>query len=224
MLMSHARFGRGRSARGGGILAGCLIALGVALVLLIIAGIYVAMNWKGWTASAMQAMTQGVVAESGLPQDQRDQIIAEVQKLGDDFKEGKISVQELQSVGKAIVESPLLHLGGVQMAKQKYIEPSTMTAEEKAAANRSLQRFARGVYEKKIPVEAIDEVIKPITTLKADGRWELKEKPRREELDQFVANCRKRAEEAKVPDEAFDLNIAKELKATIHRALGRTGS
>ena len=45
---------------------------------------------------------------------------------------------------------------------------------------------------------AIDDVVKPITTLKPDGRWELKDKPTRQELDQFIANVKAKADAAKL--------------------------
>jgi hypothetical protein len=207
--------------RRGGVLAGCLIVL--AIVIAIVAGIaiYVGLHWKGWAADVMEQATTAIVNESGLPQDQKNQIVADVKKLGTDFKDGKVSLEQMQKVGEAIADSPLIHLAGVQAARLKYIEPSDMTAEEKAAANRSLQRFARGVFENKIPKETIDDVVKPITTLKPDGKWELKEKPTRQELDQFVANAKAKADDAKIPDEAFDLNIATELKKAIDKALGR---
>ncbi len=210
-----------RRAARGGIPKGCLIALAVFLLLVVGVVIFVAVSWKGWAASMATAVTEQVVKESGLPQDQKDQILADVKKLGDDFKAGRISTEDLGRVMKTIAESPLLPLAGVQAARQKYIEPSDMKPEEKAAAIRSLQRFARGVYEKKIPHEDIDDVVKPISTLKPDGRWELKDKPTRQELDQFVANAKKRADDAKVPDEEFDLNIAKELKKAIDQALAK---
>lgn len=206
--------------RRGGVFAGCLVVL--AIVIAIIAGIaiYVGLHWKGWAADVMQQATTAIVNESGLPQDQKSQILSDVQKLGNDFKDGKVSLDQMQKVGVAIAESPLIHLAGVQAARQKYIEPSDMKPEEKAAANLALQRFARGVFENKIPKEAIDDVVKPITTLKPDGKWELKAKPTRQELDQFVANAKAKADDVKVPDEPFDLNIAAELKKAIDKALG----
>lgn len=212
---------RSSASRRGGVLGGCLAVLAVFLIILIAGGVYVYQNWRGWTASAMQQVSLGIVNESGLPQDQKDLIVAEVTKVGEDFKAGKISVRDLKRVGEELVESPLIPLAGVQAARQKYIEPSDMTPEEKAAAERSLQRFARGVYEKKIPQEAMDDVVKPITTLKADGRWELKDKPTRLELDQFIANAKARADDAEIPDEPFDLNIAAELKKAIDKALNK---
>ena len=38
--------------RRGGFLKGCLITLAILLVLAAAAGIYVALHWKGWAASA----------------------------------------------------------------------------------------------------------------------------------------------------------------------------
>jgi len=212
-------FRRFRTRRGG-VMQGCLIALAILALIAVGVGIYVATHWKGWAATAANAVTEQVVKESGLPQDQKDAIVAEVKQLGEDFKAGKVSTDDMRRVGKALAESPLLPLAGVQAARQKYIEPSGMTPDEKAAAILSLQRFARGVYEKKLPREAIDGVVKPITTLKPDGSWELKEDPTRQELDQFVANAKAKADEAGIPEEPFDLNIAEELKKAIRQALG----
>ncbi len=214
-----------RSERRGGILAGCLIALAVVLILALIGGIYVSRNYKSWIASGVQAVSREVINESKLPDDQKAAIIAEVDKLSTDFKEGRVSFEDLQKVGEAIADSPLLPLAGVQLAKEQYIDRSNMTDEEKSAANRSLQRFARGIHEESIAPaeEQVTEVIKPVVRLKPGNQWEFKENPTREELDQFVANCKKMADDAGVPDEPFDLNIAAELKKAIDGALGRTG-
>jgi hypothetical protein len=217
--MTHHRPPRRRA----GILGGCLIALAVLLVILLIGGWYVYSHWKGWAATVVQKGTEAVVAESGLPDTQKSQILADVQSLSNDFKDGKISLDQLSQVMKEIADSPLLPLAGVQAARTKYIETSDMKPEEKAAAILSLQRFARGIYEKKItPAQsAIDDAVKPITTLKPDGRWELKERPTRQELDQFIANVKAKADAAKIPEEPFDLNIAAELRKAIDKALGR---
>ena len=53
---------------------------------------------------------------------------------------------------------------------------------EKAAANLALQRFARGVYENKIAKEEVNDIVKPVSDLKPNGRWKLKENPTRLEL------------------------------------------
>lgn len=208
--------------RRGGVAAGCLIALAIIFVLAIAGGIYVWMNWKGWAASITQAAVREVLRESSLPEDQKQAITAEIDGLATDFKNGKVSFEELSRVGQEIAASPLLPLAGVQLAKEKYIDRSDMTAEEKAAAQRSLQRFARAVYEKKLTPadEQIMDAVKPVVRLKPGNQWEFKENPTREELDQFVANCKRKADEAAIPDEPFEINFAAEVKKVIAAARG----
>ncbi len=214
---------RSGRAPGAGVLKGCLVVLVIVVILGVIGAIFVARNWKGWIAQGAEALATTVVNESQLPQDQKDSIVSEVRKLGDDFKAGRISTEDLQRVVEAIAESPLIPLAGVQAARQNYVDPSDMTPEEKASANRALQRFARGIHEKKIAPaeEAVTETIKPIVRLKPGNQWEFKDNPTRLEVDQFIANAKARADDAQIPDEPFDLNIADELKKAIDRALGR---
>lgn len=200
----------------GGILKVLLIIFGVIFLCMIVGGIYVAMHWKGWAADFANVAAQGMIKDSGLPADQRESILAEVKQLGDDFKNGKITTERLGQVAKTISESPLVPLAGVQMARQQYIEPSDMTEQEKAAANLAIQRFARGVYEKKISKEELDDAVKPVADLRNNGSWKIKDHPTRMEVDEFVANVKARADAAMIPNEPFEVNIADELKKAIH--------
>jgi hypothetical protein len=204
------------SGNRGGVVKVLLIIFGVLFLCVVIGGIYVAMHMKEWAADFANLAAQEIIKESGLPDDQRTAILAEIKQLGDDYKSGKISTEELGRVAKTITESPLIPLAGVQVARHKYIEPSEMTEQEKAEATLAVQRFARGVYEKKIPREDVDEITKPIADLRPNGRWTLKENPTRMELDQFIANAKARADAAMIPNEPFDLDIAEELKKAIH--------
>jgi hypothetical protein len=93
-----------------------------------------------------------------------------------------------------------------------------MKPKEKADAILNMQRLARGMYEKKIPKEDVNDIVKPVSELKPNGRWSLKANPTRPELDQFIANAKARADQANIPKEPFDLNIADELRKAIHDA------
>jgi hypothetical protein len=202
----------------GGILRVLLIIFGVLFLCVVIIGVYVGLHWKQWTADFANVAAQEMVKESGLPDDQKEEILSEIRHLGDDFKTGKISTEELAQIMKNVAESPLIALAGVQAAQQKYIEPSDMTAKEKADGILTLQRFARGVYEHKISKETLDDVVKPIAELRPNGNWRLKDHPTRMEIDQFLDNAKARADEAMIPNEPYDLNIADELRKAIHRA------
>lgn len=213
---------RGRLERRGGLAVGCLITLGVLFVLIAIAVVFVAMKWRGWAASMAQTATREVLRTSSLPDDQKQAITAEIDALAKDFEDGKVSLGEMQQVFQEVAESPLLPLAGVQVAKEKYIDTSTMTSEEKASAERSLQRFARGIHEGKITPaeEQITDAIKPIVRLKPGNQWELKENPTRQEIDQFIANAKAKADEAQIPDEPFAIDFAAEIKKIIAEARG----
>jgi len=205
-----------RGGNRGGALQVILIILGVIVLCVALGAVYVAMNWKTWTANAANVATEQMVKESGLPEDQRNAIMAEIRQLGDDFKSGRVSTQQMGELVKTITQGPLIPLAGVQLARHKYIEPSTMTPAEKESSILAVQRFARGVYEKKIPKEELDEVIGPISEPGPGSRRKLKDNPSNEEVTQFVANAKAKADAAKIPNEPFDLNIADELKKAIH--------
>jgi hypothetical protein len=201
----------------GGILKVLLIIFGVIFLCVVVASIYAAMHWKEWAADFANLTAREMVKESGLPDDQKKMILSEIEQVGNDFKSGKISTEQLAMMAKAIQDSPLIPLAGVQVARQKYIEPSTMSDKEKAEAILSIQRFARGVYEKKISRETLTNVVGPVAEVRPGGQWIPKENPTRMEIDQFVANAKAKADEAMIPSEPFDFNIAEELRKAIHQ-------
>jgi len=203
------------SGNRGGILKVLLIIFGVLFACVLAVGIYVAMHWKGWTADIANVATQEIVKESGLPEDQKLSIISDIKQLGEDFKTGKVSMEKMARVATSIRDSPLLPLAGVQAVRTKFIETSTMTADEKAAATLTVQRYARGIFEKKISTEDLDTVAAPIAEKRDDHNWNFKEHPTREEIDQFLSNAKAKADAANIPNEPFDLNIAEELRKAI---------
>jgi hypothetical protein len=200
----------------GGVLRVILIIFGVLVLIVVCTGIYVAMHWKGWAATAANNAAQELVNDSGLPPEQKEVILREIRQFGDDFKSGTVSMTELAQVARAVQDGPIIPLAGVQATRHKYIDPSDMTSKEKAEAILTLQRFARGLYEKSIRNDEVKDVVKPIASLTDNGRWKLKDNPTRMEIDQFVANAKVRADEAKIPNEPFDLNIADEIRKVLH--------
>jgi len=205
------------SGNRGGILKVLLIIFGVLFLCVVIVGIYVAMHFKEWTVDLANLAAEQIVQDSGLPDDQKTSILSDIKQLGEDYKSGKVSTEELARVAQTISDSPLIPLAGVQYAREKYIEPSEMTQKEKGEAILALQRFARGVYEKKIPKDTVEDITKPVSEVnQANGRRKMKDNPTRMEIDQFVANAKASADAAMIPNEPFDLNIADELKKAIH--------
>lgn len=215
---SHGRLGAVKAG-----CVGCLVIVVLVLAGLIGFTVYASQHWREWMADWSERIVEKGIEEFDLPEEQRTLIMAEFRAFAEEFKSGQVSLSDLQKVGEELAESPLFPAAGVIVVDAKYITPSDMTEEEKADARRALQRYSRGIYEKSIPSEDLEETIKPMIKLKGN-QWEFKEPEEvtRKDLDQFVANARQRADEAGVPDEPFEINIAEEFRKAIDRALGRS--
>ncbi len=213
-----------RTSRRGGVLKGCLIVVGILLLLAAAAGIYVALHWKSWAADAARAAVRSAVQTSQLTEEQKQRVVTRIDGLAGDFESGKVSAQQVASVFEEIVQGPLLPLAMVYAAKEKYIKPSALTADEKAAGARSLERVARGVYEKKLPNSALQDLTAPISTTDVHGKQTLKETLTTEELKAFLAAAKKKADDAGMPDEDFTVDIATEIEKAIDKATGTAPS
>lgn len=228
------RQARQRWATGrGGIVAGCLIALGVVVLLAVIGAIIVAMNWQKWTASLLNKGMVAAVDETSLSLEEKQSVKAVIDDFTDEFRQGNITIQQFGQVVQEITESPMLP--GIVFASldKMYIQGSALSDEEKTQASKDVGRFVRGVFDGSISQTRIDDVTEPLH-YKGGGQGpisihannlniELKN-PKDvtlEELKDFVANAKAEADKASVPDEAFTIDYASELKAAIDRALGR---
>jgi hypothetical protein len=227
-MTQHAVRRRG-SFSGGGILhasrrgsfkTGCLIALAVVLLLALGLGIFVAFSWKGWVATGMQSVVDTALTQSDLSDADKSKIKQSVSGVTDDFKNGKISTEQLAKVFEKIAQSPLLPLAGVYAVELKHVKTSKLPDEEKKDAHRSLTRFARGVVEKKISDSAVQELVDSISAVNGTQRT-MKETLTTEELRAFIAKAKDHADKATVPDEDYTVDIPGELDKAIKAALGK---
>ncbi len=154
------------SGNRGGILKVLLIIFGVIFLCVVIGGIYVAMNLKNGLRILQMSPHRNSSKSPDFRMTRGNTILAEIKQLGDDFKTGKVTTEELGRVAKTITESPLIPLAGVQMARHKYIEPSDMTEAEKAEANSrgpaicpraSMKRKSRRKLSTRLPSRSRDE-------------------------------------------------------------------
>ena len=219
-------------ARRGSFLTGCLTILAIVLVLGGVGVFYVSQHWRSWAARGSRDLIAQVVEASKLSEDERAGVMAHVDTLAQDFEDGKVTFSQLTRVASELKDSPLFPLSIVHMFQSQYVQPSSLSDEEKSAGRLALQRLARGIYEESIPVEAIDEVAVPIAKPRnqprpkavvrvADKGWELKQPGdvTPEELRTFLANAKARADSAEIPDEPFEVDIVAEVGAVIDRAL-----
>ena len=196
---------------------GCLTVL--LVVVGISVGLWVQQNWKGLAADAAKMVAQQAVQEAEMPAADKQRVLDRLNRLADDFKSGKISTEQMVRVFEEVAQSPLFPIAMVMFAEKQYVGPSGLTAEEKQAAKRTLQRLARGSFEKSISSEKLEEVMSLIQIDQGNGQKKMKEKLTDDELKTFLARAQQVADEAAVPDEPFEVNIPDELDKAIDDAL-----
>jgi len=208
-----------KSGAGRKIATGCGIGCLVILIAAAVLGFYVKRNWRRIAADKAQKHIMQVVNASDLPDDQKKAVEGHVARLSEAFKSQKISVEQLGKAGQMFAEGPIMPLIVVRAFEAKYVAPSGLPAQEKQRASLDLNRFMRGIVEKKIPQSAVDEVIEPISVQDDKGQRRVKETLTQDELKAFLASVRQRADKAKVPDERYVVDVAAEVGKIVDGAL-----
>ncbi len=220
-------------AERGGAMAGCLIALGIVLVIVIAGVIFVALNWRGWMASGIDAVSEGIVAEMELDETERGEVLAELKAVTQAFKDGDIELSDAGRIIEEIARSPVAPTLIVAGLNAEYFQPSGLEAEEKEAANLAMSRVARGVYDKSIEPEKLNEIFAPISTTATTGsgvhinteEFSLNLKSpddvTDEELREVIVLAQAEADAAEVPNEEFEIDASEEIAKAVETALGR---
>ncbi len=203
----------------GKVAIGCGVALVIAMCLVAAGGYWLWSNAKSLASGLAASGIIQAVESSDLTDDQKSRIVLRVEQVRDDFVAGDITLEQVAKIGEQIVESPALYIASVMFVEQAYIVPSGLSGEEKEAAGRTLQRFARGLYEKSYPMEVLEDVLAPVQKTDAGGQKQFKEKPTDEDLRELIELARQKADEAGVPDEPFVVDVAKEIEDAIDEVL-----
>lgn len=205
----------------GGWKMGCGVAAVLFLAVVIGLGIWAAMSWKGWLAGTMKLGADAMLQQANLPQEQKDRILARVDALGDDFKNGKMTGDEFGKVVEAITTGPFIQLAMLVGAEKAFINPSALQDAEKDAARRSIQRVHRGLQEGLIMPDQSKPLIDQMMMTNANGQQQMKQVMTPEELEAFIQTAKGIADGASIPDEAYQVDLAAELDKAVEKALGR---
>jgi hypothetical protein len=201
----------------------CLIGCFLMFVAcgLLCAGIvwYVASNAKKIASNLARDAIVGTVEQSDLESNEKRAIIAQVDRVVDQYQAGEISTEDLGRIMEELAESPLMGAILIRSVELHYVEPSGLDDAEKEQARRTLQRVLRGLYEKQLTTEELEPAMDHISYRDAQGNRQLKQQISDEELRRFLAACRERVEAAEIPDEPYEVQISQELKRAIDRAL-----
>jgi hypothetical protein len=158
--------------------------------------------------------------ELEVPDDQRKRMHDRIDEVGQQFKDGKLEIEQVLAIFEKLSKSPILPAGVSLFVKRVYIRDSGLDEEEKAAADIAIQRFSRGVIDGSIPEAKREAVLDMISTKQADGNRQFKQKLTDDELRDFLKAVTETADEAGVPAEVPEINFADEFDKAIDEALG----
>jgi hypothetical protein len=195
---------------------GCL----VIVVLGIITTVVVVMNFKKIATSTVVAMAKAGIDESELPAEQKIRINTQIDRVAKAYLDDRISEEQLSQIMETLQQTPLLMIGMVYVFETQHLDTSDMTAEQKQTAKRTLERFARGSFEETIDPEEFDAAISIISVTDTDGSTQIKDQLTRQELDRFLAALNTAADDAQVPDEPFEVDIATQIESAVDTVLG----
>jgi hypothetical protein len=83
----------------------------------------------------------------------------------------------------------------------------------------ALQRYSRGIVERTIQRDQVDETLSQIQEQDKKGNRKLKTTLSTEELETLIAQVKQQADDAGVPNESYQVNLAHEVRIAIDRAM-----
>jgi len=198
---------------------GCGIFLIIALIVAGISIWYVSSNLREWgTDLTLQAMKEGM-KEMDLPVEQQDRINRQLAELGQQFKDDKISMQQLGNIAQKLAQGPFAAASMTRVIEKAYLDPSGLTDAEKAAARTTIKRFSHGVIHEMISDQDITTVMDTISTVNSKGQREFITPITDEQLKAFLAAAKKAADAGKVPAEVPEVNFADEFDKAVTEGL-----
>ena len=197
---------------------------GIVLFGILVAGIatwYIFNNARNLGADLAAGAMKKALEELKLPADQQQRIFARIDEVSQNFKDEKITIEQVGQIFQEIGEGPLIPAGMSQVVERAYLDESGFDEDEKDAARRATQRFTHGTIRQMIPEPQVNAVLDTISSVNEENNREFRHPVSDEELRDFVAAAKQAADDADVPEEVPDVNFADEFDKAINEALGK---
>jgi hypothetical protein len=192
---------------------GCLIILIIGIGI----GIYVVTHIKEWAVRGVCKIAEMAVNETEMTDEEKDGFKQQIRRVKDAYLNNEITNDQVEQIFNNLSESPLIPVAMVKGFEKKYLKPSGLSEEEKKEGGLSLQRLARGIYEKKISSQEADQLAKMISEPdpKKPNETRLKETLTDEEVRKFLKAVKEKVDEADIPVEPYEIDPVEEFKKAI---------
>jgi hypothetical protein len=208
--------------RRGGALKVVGIGCGVLVAIAIIGGVVVALNARKMMAAGLRAGMIALVDQTPVSEDQKAQLRARVEQLTVDFREKRVTFEQLGMTMQNLAEGPLLSVGFMMGAERKYVIDAGLPEDETAAARRAFARVYRGLDGGELGASDVNDLLDPYTTRPDPNNPERREfrDITAEERAALIESLTAKADEFDIPDEDFEIQLIDILNEAIADATG----
>lgn len=215
-------------SRGSGTscVATCLIVFGVCALLLalsaVIGGFWVYRNFRSLASDAATGAMNAIVDESEMSEEAKAELKTQIERVSTAYQAGEIDNAQIQEIFESLVNSPLMTIVVLQEAEARYLAQSGLDDDEQAAARRTMDRIARGLYDETISPEQLEPALDPIVDKASpDGERTMKAPGvvTDEELRELLSNLEQLAAEHEIPDEPFEIDVPSEFRRHVDEVL-----
>ena len=202
------------------IAVGCGVLSVALLVALILGGYYFAHQGKQVVADAVVKVAINALRQSELPEVQQARLVSQIDNLVQGFKAGEITLEQLGEIVERLVDNNTIVAAGLLYVVEHHVlDEVELSPDVRQDAHRAVQRLARGVVEEKIEMKALETAAEPLLEIGPDGRKELKSDLSGDEIQQLIDTSTQLADQAEIPDEPFEIDIAAEFDSLVKDVL-----
>jgi hypothetical protein len=181
---------------------------------------YIASNLDKWVVSIGREAIVAGINDSQLPDDQKAEIVTQVDRVVAAYKAGKLKQSDLERVLGQLEDSPAMQTLVLYGMEDEFLSGTSLSDKEVEQGRRAFQRALRAVYEGKITGDDFwnvlpdedEEEIRLASTRPAESNAD-------DDLRETIAKLKVIADNAGISDEPFQLNIAAEVKKLVDKAL-----
>ena len=218
------------SGCGWAFLIGCLGMVVVCVLLCAGSVWYLQQNAGKWVAGVVREVIVSSVNASEIPAGEKTEVIAQIDRVIEAYKQGKVKPEDLEPMMKKLETSPAFLMMETWGMEKTYLEPSGLPEEEKEAGRRSIERAFRGLCERKITQQELTGVVPQRhvdvdVDVNPDGKAVFQKSPTArdpltdEEVRKLLADLKKLADDAGIPDEPYEIDIGDEVKKLVDELL-----
>ena len=197
---------------------------GVLLMMVLAAGWFVSQKWRGWVGTVVETTLKESLDESSLPEAEKEEIQAQVQRVVAAFEERSLTEAQIDKLIRELAQSPLSASVIAFTIEKQYFDNSGLNDEEKEAGRMTLRRCVRGLFDGDLTEDDADSVLSHIGTRSPDGNWDFRDNVTDEELREFLADAKERADAAGVAETVEEVDPSDEVKRIVDSILNAEDS